>query len=132
MILRALSRRLSITPVLRLNNPFVGNEADKSDGGSLQRRIVKHATFRERIEKDGKESYLYKEKKGTVLKSRQHWKVYNKWKEAEFDKVNILNNFKNYKIIKATPRSTSNTHAASVSRLHGDEESQAFGHALYV
>lgn len=86
-MIRALSRRLSITPVTRLNNPFVGNEADKSDGGSLQRRIVKHATFRERIEKDGKESYLYKEKKGTVLKSRQHWKVYNKWKEAELDKV---------------------------------------------
>ena len=98
MILRALSRRLSITPVLRLNNPFVGNEPDKSGNGSLQRRIVKHATFRERIEKENsdKESYLYKEKKGTVLKSRQHWKVYNKWKEAELDKVSILFNFLNY------------------------------------
>ena len=85
---RAFSRGLSITRVRVSTNPFHGNDdAIRTDDTSLQRRIVKHATFKERAENPGQESYLYRERRGTVLKSRKHWNVYKKWTEAEHDKV---------------------------------------------
>jgi len=85
---RAFSRGLSITRVRVSTNPFHGNDdAIRTDDTSLQRRIVKHATFKERAENPDQESYLYRERRGTVLKSRKHWNVYKKWTEAEHDKL---------------------------------------------
>merc|ERR1711935_1309717 len=85
---RAFSRGLSITRVRVATNPFHGNDdAIRTDDTSLQRRIVKHATFKERAENPDQESYLYRERRGTVLKSRKHWNVYKKWTEAEHDKL---------------------------------------------
>ena len=132
---RAFSRGLSITRVRVSTNPFHGNDdAIRTDDTSLQRRIVKHATFKERAENPDQESYLYRERRGTVLKSRKHWNVYKKWTEAEHDKVNwVLNCQKVKKLAKiAAPRGTGNSHAASVPRLYRHQEPKTFGHALHV